>query len=142
MIRLRRNLERQEELKLAAAARRHQAALTLRDEARQAADSDRRELMERLASSISAAELQVAAVQTEAAWLRERHLDAVAGELGQAREAQRVVLSERTRSREVFESVYRRTLARREREATRRLQERTDEAFLLRRRYERSLEKS
>jgi flagellar biosynthesis chaperone FliJ len=133
LLRLRQSLERQEELKMALASARLQAARTEQSQ-QQAQERARQETLRAdLHQGTAGAELQSAGLRQTVEQQRRQRLreQAVAAQSEQM--AQRAVLLEARRGRETLATLAARFHEARERERTRREQAAQDEAYLLRR---------
>ncbi|MGH9394423.1 MAG: hypothetical protein ACRD1E_09665 [Terriglobales bacterium] len=130
LLRLRRSLERQEELKLAMASGRMHAARAGLEQAQDAGRRQQQAVRAELSGQLSGAELQSADWQRGVASARERRL---AGELEAAQAAQadqRRTLLERTRERKTLDTLQAHSREADLKQELRREQAELDEAFL------------
>jgi len=135
LLRLRRSLERQEELKLAVASTRLQSARSGLDQARDASRHGHDALNQQLTEvdSVGGAELQAAALRHEIERERGRHMLAAVEAAQTAHREQCAALLARTREREVLDILREHDESARRSESVRREQAAHDEIFLLRR---------
>lgn len=134
LLRLRRSLERQEELKLAVANARLQSARSGLDQARDASHHGHEALNQQLAEEdpVGGAELQAAALRRDIECERRLHMQSAVEAAQTAHNEQRTALLARTREREVLDILREHHETARRREQDRRQQAAHDETFLLR----------
>lgn len=131
LLRLRQSLERQEEMKLALANARLQAARAGLEQARAASSAQQQATRAALTQRLSGAELHLAAMQEETAAGRELRLAGQVQEMKSAHSEQRTVLLDRTRERKILDLLHDHCQRIERREQLRREQAALDEAFLL-----------